>query len=117
LSNITIHDYAVAKGAQPTEPGGESYSGGEYERLGLPFFSGCQGCGASLAPYNAFPSTTGFIRCRDCVEGFGYDTVEAFDTALKEEAAIEEEDDEPDFDPENIYGSPSIRQSIEEDRK
>ena len=28
-----------------------------------------------------------------------------------------DEDDEPAFDPENIYGLPGIRQSIEDDRK
>ena len=34
------------------------------------------------------------------------------------ESAQEDEDDDPaDFDPENIYGLPGIRQSIEEDRK
>lgn len=73
---ITIHELAVHRGAQPSEPGGSSYNGGEYMRVGLPFMGGCGGCGANLAAYNAYPSKSGTLRCHDCIGNGGYATVE-----------------------------------------
>jgi hypothetical protein len=86
---LSILDIALAKGAKQDERGGINM--GEFDRLDLPFFSGCQHCHASLGPYNAFPSTTGFIQCRDCIEGDGFATVAAFD-AFMERKRIEEEE-------------------------
>jgi hypothetical protein len=37
---------------------------------------GCVGCQATLAAYNAHPSTTGFWLCGNCVDGLGYESVE-----------------------------------------
>jgi hypothetical protein len=48
------------------------------------------------------------------------DVVEAEAKALRDlskRLITEKEEAEPEFDPENIYNTPSIRQSIEEDRR
>lgn len=76
MKNITILDVATARGAKEIDG---NITAGEFDRLGLPFFCGCQGCGASLAPYNAFPSTTGFTQCRDCIDDIGFPDVAAFE--------------------------------------
>lgn len=56
----------------------ESIDAGSVERAGLPFMSGCEVCFASLACYNAHPSRSGFIRCRDCIADDGWvDVAEA----------------------------------------
>lgn len=73
---ITIHDLAIHRGIKPSEPGGSSYSGGEYIRVGLPFMGGCERCQAQLAAYNAYPSKSGMLRCFDCIGSLGYETVE-----------------------------------------
>tara|TARA_Y100000034_G_scaffold83726_1_gene100247 strand:- start:190 stop:477 length:288 start_codon:yes stop_codon:yes gene_type:complete len=71
---ITIMDIAKAEGAQEDERGG--ISGGEFERLGLPILAGCQGCGATLGAYNAYPTRSGYVGCADCTpEEYGYQTV------------------------------------------
>lgn len=55
----------------------ESVNMGEFERTtDLPFFGGCEGCGASMACYNSYPSKTGFLRCKDCIGDSGWETVE-----------------------------------------
>jgi hypothetical protein len=41
----------------------------------------------------------------------------SFDSYQEAQEAIEDMLDEPEHDPENIYGLASIRQSIEEDRR
>lgn len=74
--DITIHDIAVARGATPDSGGG--YSGDEYNSRGLPLFAGCEGCGATLAPYNAHPSYSGYIRCGDCLGDTGFSSHEEF---------------------------------------
>lgn len=86
---LTILDIAIAKGAHQDDGG--AIAMGEFERLNLPFFSGCQGCGASLAPYNAYPSTTGFIQCKDCLDDRGFKTVEEFDAATNSPAPATQE--------------------------
>jgi hypothetical protein len=86
---LSILDIALAEGAKADERGGISMA--EFDQRGLPFFAGCQDCGASLAPYNAYPSKTGFIKCRDCIGGsdLGFATVEEF------RASGTDDDDEP----------------------
>jgi hypothetical protein len=78
---ITILDVAVAWGAKRDEHG--AISAEEFDRLDLPFFSGCQYCEASLGPYNAYPTKTGFISCKDCAEEMGYADVPAFEAENK----------------------------------
>lgn len=75
---LSILEIAIAKGAKRDEDG--AINGGEFERLGLAMISGCQSCHASLGPWNAYPTTTGYIGCGDCTpQEMGFDTVEAFD--------------------------------------
>lgn len=80
---ITILDVALAWGAKGSEDG--SINGSEFDRVGLPLFAGCQCCGASLAAYNAYPSSTGFTRCEDCVGNLGFTTVAEFEAHCDKE--------------------------------
>lgn len=74
---VTILDIAILWGAKADAEG--SINGGEFDRLGLPLFAGCQCCHATLAAYNAFPTRNGWISCRECVEDTGFATVADFD--------------------------------------
>lgn len=74
---VSILDIAIAHGAK-AEPDG-AYTWGEFARLGLPFMAGCEVCGAVLAVYNAYPSTSGYTRCADDIGNEGYATVADFD--------------------------------------
>ena len=75
---ITIHDAVLAEGATPDDDSG-GYRGDQYTARGYALLAGCEGCGATLAPYNAYPSTSGFIRCRDCLGADnGYPSVADF---------------------------------------
>ncbi len=69
---LTNHDVAVKLGAQPDASGG--YPGSAYISRGLPVLGGCEGCGATLAPYNAYPSVSGYLRCSDCIGDTGFDS-------------------------------------------
>ena len=75
---LTLFDLAVQLGAKENEDG--SVSASEFDRLGLPFYSGCQVCSASLGPAQAFPSTTGFIRCRHCIGEQGFESLDEFES-------------------------------------
>jgi hypothetical protein len=46
----------------------------EYEEIGLPVFGGCELCHAPIAFYNAYPSRSGYIRCRDCIGDIGWES-------------------------------------------
>ena len=72
---ITILELAQAMGVEATEDGLISMA--EFDRLGLPMMGGCQVCQASIAAYNACPTTTGNLSCNNCVGAEGYATVEA----------------------------------------
>jgi hypothetical protein len=75
---VSILDVAKARGVKESETGGISL--GEFERVGLPLFCGCS-CTASLAAYNAYPTTAGHTMCEGCVKGSekGFLSVEAFE--------------------------------------
>ena len=73
---ITILDVAKALGAVADDTG--AFSADEFTKRSLPFFCGCQDCGALLGPYNGYPSKTGYIRCKDCIENMGYETLEEY---------------------------------------
>lgn len=77
---LTILDIASAMGAKRDETGAISMA--EFNRLDLPFFAGCEQCAASLAPYNSYPSQSGFIRCKDCIDDYGFATIEEFNAAF-----------------------------------
>lgn len=78
---MTILEIAIAKGAKRNEDG--SLGMGEFDALDLPFFAGCEHCEASLGPAQSFPSTSGYIRCKQCITTTGFTTVEEFDDWCK----------------------------------
>jgi hypothetical protein len=65
--------------------GREARNGADYEQAGLPMMGGCEHCGASIAAYNAYPSTSGYLRCADCIGDDGYPTADAFVTTTTKE--------------------------------
>jgi len=53
-------------------------TGQDFIDAELPITGGCEVCGASIAAYNACPSTSGYLRCaQGCIGDDGFDTVEA----------------------------------------
>lgn len=82
VMSVTILDVAIGKGATPNDKGG--YTGSEFERLGLPMLGGCEVCGATIAAYNAYPSTSGYLRCADDIDDLGFASVEDFDAWIEE---------------------------------
>ena len=78
---ITIMDVARQR---LNKPEGD-LNGGEFYRVGLDILGGCEGCHATLAAYNAYPSTSGYWRCKDCLCDEGFDTVEAFEDWVKQD--------------------------------
>lgn len=75
LPPITVRDLALHLGATPDADG--NLSGGEFEKVGLPIMGGCEVCGATIAAYNACPSTSGYLRCqKGCIGSDGFATVE-----------------------------------------
>lgn len=45
----------------------------------LPFIGGCQACNATVACFNACPSKTGFLLCKNgCIGDLGFRTLEEF---------------------------------------
>jgi hypothetical protein len=52
----------------------------DYQEIGLPVFGGCELCRAAIACDNAYPSRSGYIRCKSCLGKEGWDSVE--DAAL-----------------------------------
>jgi hypothetical protein len=70
---ITLLDITIAKvGVKDT------YTMEDTDEAGVPFFAGCQDCGASLAAHNAYPSKTGYIKCRGCIGDLGFNSVDEF---------------------------------------
>ena len=72
---ITIDQVAWAR------KGKECETEDDFKSVGLKMFGGCQGCGASIVCYNAFPSKTGFWQCGDCItEDLSFKSVIEFET-------------------------------------
>ena len=76
---ITLIDVAVGRGAQQAENG--SFSGAEFDKVGLPLTGGCQACGAVIAAYNAAPTKTGWLSCATdaCAGDQGFATIAEFE--------------------------------------
>jgi hypothetical protein len=70
---ITILDYVKSQ----TGPK-DSYSSKDYYSYGMDIMGGCEICGTTIAGYNAYPSTSGYWRCADCIADSGFATVEDF---------------------------------------
>lgn len=74
---ITIQDLATYR------LGRNAITGGDFERAGLPIMGGCEICHATIAAYNACPSTSGYLRCAaDCIGDDGYESVFAANGAI-----------------------------------
>lgn len=75
---ITILDYAIW--ANPELGTKSSISAQDLYDLNLPFFGGCCDCEASIAAFNAYPCTNGYLRCKECTisSGEGYSSAKDF---------------------------------------
>ena len=73
--SITILDYVKAVVGDK-----DFYTAEDCLTSGVDIIGGCQGCGATIAVHNAYPSTTGFWRCADCIGDIGFATVADFTT-------------------------------------
>jgi hypothetical protein len=73
---LTILDIAKAKGLKEDDRG---ISMSAVEDLGLPFMGGCQVCKASISCDHAYPSRSGYLRCKDDIGNDGYENVADFD--------------------------------------
>jgi hypothetical protein len=56
----------------------DSYSVADHTAAGVPMLGGCEVCEAVLASYNIYPSASGYVRCVDCIDDDGFDSVDAF---------------------------------------
>ena len=70
---ITILDYVKSVVGDK-----DTYAAGDFLTCGVEMLGGCQGCAATIACYNAYPSTSGYWRCADCIGTSGYATVADF---------------------------------------
>jgi len=73
---ITILDYVKSKVGEK-----DSYPAEDFYSNGVELLGGCEHCHATIAGYNAYPSTSGYWRCADCIGGAGFATVEEFERA------------------------------------
>ena len=59
---ITILDYVKSVVGDK-----DLYTAEDCLTAGVDILGGCQGCQATIAVYNAYPSTSGYWRCADCI--------------------------------------------------
>ena len=59
---ITILDYVKSVVGDK-----DLYTAEDCLASGVDILGGCQGCHATIAGYNAYPSTSGYWRCADCI--------------------------------------------------
>ena len=79
---ITILDYVKSVVGDK-----DLYTAEDCLASGVDILGGCQGCHATIACYNAYPSTSGYWRCADCIGNDGYATVAAFTASASAPAA------------------------------
>jgi hypothetical protein len=70
---ITILDYVKSRAGEK-----DSYSAADFHSNGVEMLGGCEICHATIACYNAYPSTSGYWRCADCIGDIGFATVDDF---------------------------------------
>ena len=70
---ITIFDYVKSIAGDK-----DDYPAADFHRCGVDMLGGCERCHATLAPWSAYPSTSGYWRCAGCIGSDGYDTVTGF---------------------------------------
>src|SRR5487761_395766 len=73
---VTILDYVTSIVGDK-----DQYTADDFSRNGVDMLGGCEHCHATIAPWNAYPATSGYWRCADCFGDDGYDTVTAFQAA------------------------------------
>ena len=59
---ITILDYVKSVVGDK-----DLYTAEDCLASGVDILGGCQGCHASIAVYNAYPSKTGYWQCAECI--------------------------------------------------
>ena len=74
---ITILDYVKSVVGDK-----DFYTAEDCLASGVDILGGCQGCQATIACYNAYPSTSGYWRCADCIGRTGYATVADFTASM-----------------------------------
>ena len=74
---ITILDYVKSVVGDK-----DLYTAEDCFSSGVDILGGCQGCQATIACYNAYPSKSGYWRCADCIGGSGYTTVADFTASM-----------------------------------
>ena len=74
---ITILEYVKAKTGDRA-----TYTVEDHRWAGVDILGGCQICAATIASYNAYPSTFGYWRCADCIAGDGFATVEDYQFSI-----------------------------------
>ena len=70
---ITILDYVKSVVGDK-----DLYTAEDCLASGVDILGGCQGCQATIACYNAYPSTSGYWRCAGCIGDDGFATVADF---------------------------------------
>ena len=70
---ITILDYVKSVVGDK-----DLYTAEDCLASGVDILGGCQGCQATIAAYNAYPSTSGYWCCADCIGQGGFATVADF---------------------------------------
>jgi len=70
---ITILDYVKSVVGDK-----DFYTAEDCLTSGVDILGGCQGCQATIAACNAYPSTSGYWRCADCIGTDGFATVADF---------------------------------------
>ncbi len=93
---VTVLDCAAARGAKAGPDG--SFTMGDIDAVGLPFFGGCEHCHASIACHNAYPSRTNYLRCRACIGDLGFATTGEFEAWCRQFDADQPPDDDGDVD-------------------
>jgi hypothetical protein len=76
---ITILDYVKSVAGEK-----DFYPAEDFYRAGVNIAGGCERCTAIIAAYNAYPSTSGYWRCADCIGTSGFTTLEEFQESLAE---------------------------------
>ncbi len=74
---ITILDYVKSVVGDK-----DLYTAEDCLASGVDILGGCPGCHATIAAYNAYPSTSGYWLCADCIGDTGYATVADFTATL-----------------------------------
>ena len=70
---ITILDYVKSVVGDK-----DLYTAEDCITSGVDILGGCQSCHATIAAYNAYPSTSGYWRCAGCIGETGFATVADF---------------------------------------